>query len=337
MSQTVSWSYTTVNTLRQCNRKHFYAAIMATHGRKNPARRKAYELKQMQTLQMWQGSVIDKFMEKRLIPAISTRQELDFNALAKSAVEIAQKQYLFSKLKKYQDPDLKKGDIDEEFCILDIHELSKPYKPEDIDECYQLIEQAILGIPSILMPNGDKLIDFLRVMDHPTPNVMNWLFYIEQAKVNPQMDLLGYHNWDPVVIDWKLSASYSSDYSRQLLICGLTVYFKRLEQSDKAAYPFEKIKLYEVNLLKRQVKQHLFDQDEINEMIDYINLTSRDIYLLTGNRKYEDFDINELEQTDNQSTCRLCNYRSLCSYMLMNNNCYDEKTYLEHVSAQQYC
>lgn len=309
---------------------------MATHGRKNPGRRKAYELKHMQTLQMWQGSVVDKFMEKRLIPAISSRLALDFETLAEQAVEMAAKQYEFSRLKKYNDGALKKGDIDEEFCILDIHELSKPYMVSDIEQCYRSIREAILRIPSIVMPNGTTLLAFLGEMDHVRANVMDWLFYLERAKVNPQMDLLGYHKWDPVVIDWKLSASYSSDYSRQLLISGLTVFFKRLELRDKAPYTFDQIKLYEVNLLKGEVKQHIFDQDEVNEMIDYINLTAEDIFLLTGGRKYEDFDINELEQTDNQNSCKLCNYRSLCSYMLMNNNCYDEKTYLEYVLAQQY-
>lgn len=336
MSETVSWSYTTVNTLRQCNRKYFFYAVMATHGRKTASRRKAYELKQMQTLQMWQGSVVDKFMEKRLIPAITARQTLDFTAMAENAVAMAVKQFDFSLYKKYLDPALKKGDIDEEFCILDIHELSKPYEAGDIERCYGVIREAVLRIPTIHMPDGQPLVDYLKSMDHPRPNVMDWVIYLERAKVNPQMDLLGYQQWNPVVMDWKLSASYSSDYSRQLLICGITVYFKRLEQRDKTPYTFEKIKLYEVNLFKGQVKEHVFTQDEVNEMIDYINLTGEDIYLLTGNRKYEEFEITEFDQTDNQSSCRMCNFRPLCSYLLTHKNCYDEKSYLEYVRDQQY-
>lgn len=336
MSDTVSWSYTTVNTLRQCNRKYFFYAVMATHGRKTAVRRKAYELKQMQTLQMWQGSVVDKFMEKRLIPAITSRAVLDFTLMAEEAVILAKKQFDFSALKKYNDPSLKKGAIDEEFCILDIHELSKSYLDEEVEECYRTIREAILRIPSIQMPTGETLVDYLKGIDYPRANVMDWVIYLERAKVNPQMDFLGYQNWNPVVIDWKLSASYSSDYSRQLLICGITVYFKRLEQRDKTPYSFEKIKLYEINLYKGQVKEHVFSQDEINDMIDYINLTAEDIFLLIDNRKYEEFEITEFDQTDNQSSCRMCNFRPLCSYLLTHKNCYDEKSYLEYVRDQQY-
>ena len=168
MSETVSWSYTTVNTLRQCNRKYFFYAVMATHGRKTAARRKAYELKQMQTLQMWQGSVVDKFMEKRLIPAITARQTLDFTAMAEHAVAMAVKQFDFSLYKKYLDPALKKGDIDEEFCILDIHELSKPYEAGDIERCYGVIREAVLRIPTIHMPDGQPLVDYLKIDGPPT-------------------------------------------------------------------------------------------------------------------------------------------------------------------------
>ena len=335
MSETVNWSYTTVNTLRQCNRKYYFSAMMA-RGRKTPVRRKASELKLMQTLQMWQGGVVDKFMEKRLIPAIAGRETLDFHALAEEAVAMAIKQYEFSYYKKYQDGGIKKGTVEEEYCILDIHELSKPYETLVIDDCYQVIREAVLRIPSINMPDGQPLLEFLKSMDHPRPNVMDWVIYLERAKVNPQMDLIGYQQWNPVVMDWKLSASYSSDYSRQLLICGITVYFKRLEQRDKKPYAFEKIRLYEVNLFKGQVKEHVFSQDEVNEMIDYINLTAEDLYLLTGGRKYEEIEITEFNQTENQSSCRMCNFRPLCSYLLTHNNCYDEKSYLEYVRDQQY-
>src|SRR5690606_8008765 len=110
MENVTSWSYSAVNTLRQCNRKYYFSNILATHGRKNPMRRKAYELKKMQTLTMWKGSLVDKFMEKTIIPAIKAKQSLDFELLAQEAVELAQRQFLFSKAKGYSDAFLKKSD-----------------------------------------------------------------------------------------------------------------------------------------------------------------------------------------------------------------------------------
>lgn len=336
MSETVPWSYTTINTLRQCNRRYYFASVMATHGRKTPVRRKAYELKLMQNLLMWQGSVVDKFLETVLIPAINEKKQLDFAVLAEAAVEMARKQYKFSKNKFYTNAEQKKGDSDSEFCILDIHELGKQYANEVIENCFLVIRNAILKFAELRMPDGILLVEFLKSANALQPNVNNWIVYLERARVKPQMDLIAYHNWKPVVMDWKLSASYTSDYSRQLLICGLTVYFKRLEQVGKPPYEFKDIKLFEVNIYKGEIKEHTFTQEEVNNMIDYINLTSSDLFLMTGDKKFEDFDIEDFGLTENQSSCRMCNFRSLCSYMLLNNNSYDEKPYLEYVQNQQF-
>src|SRR5258708_3936615 len=115
MENMVRWSYSTINTLRQCNRKYYFAQVMATHGRKVPQRRKAYELKKMQNLTMWKGSVVDKFMEKTVIPAIRDKKELDFTAFGVQAVQLAQSQFQFSQAKAYNDAGLKKSDADNEF------------------------------------------------------------------------------------------------------------------------------------------------------------------------------------------------------------------------------
>ena len=333
MSETVDWSYTTSNTMRQCQRKFAMSYLLATHGRKDPLRRKAYELKRMQNLKMWAGSVVDKFMETVIIPAIQAKQDLYFDKLADEAIRMAESQFRFSKLSAYKDPSLKKGDVETSFCILDIHEVKVPYDEEELAGCYATIRDAILNLPNIRMPDGKLLINYLKEANSLKPNVNDWLVYIERARLKPQMDLLALYNWKPVVMDWKLSASHTSDYSRQLIICGITVYLKRLE-TDKKPYRHEDIKLYEVNLLKGEVREHLFTEEVANELINYINLTSSDMYQLiqkyNGVEELDDFDL-----TDDEGLCRLCNFQPLCSYLLTHNNRYDEKSYTESLQDKQ--
>jgi hypothetical protein len=334
MIDTISWSYSTVNTFRECNRKYYFS-VLATHGRKEPLRRKAYELKKMQTLTMWKGSVVDKFMEKIIIPAIVNKLPLDFEQLAEQAVEMAKRQFKFSRYKNYQDPFLIKGEVDNEFCILDIHEVDTPYEERQIAETYALIRQSVLNIPDITMPDGQLLIDFLKECNSLLPNINNWAVEIEIARVKPQIDLIAYHNWKPVVIDWKLSESYVSDYARQLVICGITIYLKRIANKEKDPYQYTDIKLFEVNLLKGIIKEHAFTQDVVNDLIDNINLTSKDMSILAdkteGKPHIDDFDF-----TDDEGHCRFCNYRSLCSYLLINKNGYDEKSYTQFVQNSQF-
>ena len=333
METMVRWSYSTVNSFRQCNRKYYFAQVMATHGRKIPERRKAYELKKMQNMAMWKGSVVDKFMEKTIIPAIRDKKELNFQLFADQAVELAKNQYRFSEAKAYTDAGLKKGEADNEFCILDIHELGKSFTETEIAEAYNTIKEAIENIPSIQMPDGTLLISYLKDCNQLLPNVTNWKVEIENARLTPQIDLIAYHNYNPVVIDWKLSDSGVADYSRQLIICGVTVYLKRIE-GGKPPYNYRDIQLYEVNLLNGIVKQHEFSEERINDMIDYINQTGQDLALLI--HPYEQADIDDYEMTENESSCKLCGFRPLCIYLLLNENHYDEKSYTEFVQNSQF-
>ena len=332
MENMVRWSYSTINTLKQCNRKYYFAQVMATHGRKIPQRRKAYELKKMQNLTMWKGSVVDKFMEKTVIPAIRDKKELDFMVFGMQAVELAKNQFQFSQAKAYNDAGLKKSEADNEFCILDVHELGKPYTEVELAEAYETIKQAVENISLIKMPDGTLLITYLKECNQLVPNVTNWKVEIENARVSPQIDLIAYHNFKPVVIDWKLSDSFIADYSRQLIICGITVYLKRLE-GDKQPYQYSDIQLYEVNLLNGVVKQHEFSQEVINDTIDDINRTAKDLGLL--HVAYEDADIDEYGLTENEASCKLCSFRPLCIYLLLNQNEYDEESYLEFVQNNQ--
>lgn len=63
MAEKVKWAYSTVNTLRQCNRKYYFSQVLATHGRKVPVRRKAYELKNMQNLTTQGGHFTSYYLE----------------------------------------------------------------------------------------------------------------------------------------------------------------------------------------------------------------------------------------------------------------------------------
>jgi hypothetical protein len=340
MSETYKWSISTVNTLRQCNRKYYFASVLANFHHTNRLRRKAFELKKMQNLWMWPGSIVDKIMETQVIPLIIAKKEIDFNQIAENAVELAKRQFRFSEEGLYKDPDITKSEAGEDYCVLEIHEIGKPYTEVELLNVYSKIKQSILNIPNIKLPGSDKtLMQYLGEAKPLLPNVTNWSFQIEQSRVNPQMDLILYHNFKPVVIDWKVSDSFTSDYSRQLVVCGLTVYFTRLkkvESEGKKPFEFSDIKLYEVNLFRGEMKEHLFTEERANELIDYINLTGSDIALLSEDLTGDVEDISGFELTENEATCKFCNYQSLCENLLLNNNQYDEESYTKFVQDKQF-
>ena len=333
MERKVHWDNTAVNNLLECNRKYYFSQLLASKTRTRPLPRKVHELKKMQNLSMWQGSVVDRFMETVIIPGISAKKPLDFTALADQAVELAKKQFEYSRLSIYTDPVAGRLETAPEFCILDIHELGKPYEEKELVEAYDNIRSAILRLPEIRMPDGQTLLGFLQQCSSLTPNVYTWKAEIEQAIVKPQIDLMALHDYKPVVMDWKLSRSYTADYARQLTICGVVVYLKRLGNPDKRPYRPEDIHLFEVNLFKGTVKQHPFTSEHANEMIDEINLSSQDIALLLGEN--EEPDIQNFEGTNNDGACKTCNFRSICAFLYLN-DVYDEKAYAEFVQTAQF-
>lgn len=328
----VSWNNTAANTLLECNRKYYFSQLLASRSRTMPLARKVHVLKKMQNLLMWQGSVVDRFMETVVIPGIAAKLPLDFNILAEQAVELARRQFDYSRLAVYTDPVVGKIETGPEFCILDIHELGRPYEEKELSEAYENIRNAVLRLPEILMPDGQTLLGFLQHCSSLTANVNNWKVEIEQAIVKPQIDLLAWHDFKPVVMDWKLSRSYTANYSRQLTICGVVVYLKRLENPEKKSFKHEDIRLFEVNLFKGTVKQHPFTAEYANEMIDEINLSSRDIALLL--EETEARDIEDFEGTDNDGSCKICNFRSICAFLYLN-DVYDEKAFAEFVQDRQ--
>lgn len=337
---TEDWSYSKVNTFKECNRKFYFAYILANHSFKQPIRRKAYVLKNMQSLEMWQGTVVDKIMEELVIPTINDKSSLNLFNIADQAIEMAKRQFDFSSSGVYNQKDLTKTDSGHDFCILQVHELHLPHRAEDIEKVYESIRQSILNIDKIFMPgNSISLLDYLRTSNSLLPNITNWKLKLNNVNISPQIDLIAYQNWKPHVLDWKVSESEISDYSRQLLVIGLLVYFKRLEKQllkEKSAYDYNDILLYEVNLLKKQIKNHPFTKDHVNIMVDYIYLTNSDIKLLFDHKRYDELKIDNIESTDNEAICKLCNFKTLCGHLLINNNNYEEKLYSESLQAYQF-
>jgi PD-(D/E)XK nuclease superfamily len=337
---TANFSISKLNTYRICGRKHYFSE-MGNHGKKNPLKRKAFELKKVQNLQMWQGAVVDLAMEKLIIPLINEKKELDFGEIINQAIEIAKRQYEFSKAKKYKE--FSKNNVGDDYCVLEIHELSKPYSEEDILKVYEGIKKSILNISEMQMPDKNlSLLNFLYRAKKLIPNISNWRVEVEDMGVKPQIDLLLYdENFKPTVIDWKVSESLTSDYSRQLEICALTVYLKRLEKIDSPKYDYDDIQLYEVNLWQSKVKKHNFSEAIFHKIYDKIHLSISDIELLDASKEefrfqeinghILDLNVESYDITDNSGSCMLCNYNSLCQFLIRNNNQYNEKQYLEFV------
>ncbi|MBO0936486.1 PD-(D/E)XK nuclease family protein [Fibrella sp. HMF5335] len=334
----MKWSHSTSNVFRQCRRKYFFSDVLPAHRHSNALRRKAFELKNMQDLTMWAGSVVDAYLTQEIIPSIAQGQPLDFESFAEAAVQLANAQFDFSSQGLYANQTKEAAGM--VYCILDIHEINQPYESADVDAAYATIRQAILNIPRLRMPdNRQSLLEFLQQAYSLRADVTNRYMRVEEAYVCPQIDLIAYVNGKPVVIDWKVSLSPTSDYARQLIIIGLAILRHRnLVVTSKQPYEYSDIRLLEVNLIKDggHVWEHAFTQERANDILDDINLSSGDITQLTKDRLPKEIPITDFPGLEYGGyLCDTCPFYALCTHLNQHNNEYDEEAYAEFVRAYQ--
>jgi hypothetical protein len=235
---------------------------------------------------MWRGSIVDKIMEIEIMPRIKERENIDFNLIADKAVELAKRQFHFSEKKLYRLKENSESKVGADYCILDVHEANVSYTEADLAKVLTSIREIITGIPNIKMPEGNMtVIEYASKATFIAPNLRGWSFEFENVKISPQLDLFMFVENKAVVLDWKVSESDVSDYSRQLIIGGITVfdtYRKKAAQGKGKKLSFSDIRLMEVNLFKQTAKEHPFTKQIVDDCIDYIYLNSNDVEMLTG-------------------------------------------------------
>jgi hypothetical protein len=271
------------------------------------------------------------------MPRIKDKRPVDYAEVAELAVDLAKRQFKFSEEKLYTIKENTESRVGADYCILDIHDTNVPYTDEALLKVYSSIKKIIMGIPEIIMPDGTLLVDFLAKASFMIPNLRGWSFEFENVRISPQLDLFMFVDNKAIVLDWKVSESDVSDYSRQLVIGGITVfdtYRKKAIEGKGRKLGFSDIRLIEVNLFKKSVKEHPFNRQVVDECIDYIYLNSEDIEKLTEGKPFNELNIEDFPMTDKESTCMFCKFRSLCIDVLTNSK-YHEKTYDNTVSVKQ--
>lgn len=335
----MEWSISKLSALRQCHRKFYFAYELSDFHFTHPIRRKAFELAQTKNLRMWQGTLIDNFFSKKIIPLYKDKKNIDFKALADELVEIAKTQFTFSEQHLYRDKSVTKTKAGDAFQILDIHECGVPYAEEDVLSVYSTIKEIILQIPQYPSPEeGKTLHEYLVSSNYLQTDIRYWSYEFEGVKLNPQIDLVRHKNKAIHVIDWKVSDSNTSDYSKQLYLAGI-VAFHNIKKSNLeknwAPPKLEDFSLYEINLMNGNKRQHLFTKESAAGALDYVYQFKDEQEQLSGSKKWDELNIEDYITTDKRETCMFCKFKPLCIHLIKNNFKYDENEYYKLVSRQQ--
>lgn len=288
---------------------------------------------------MWQGSLVDLAFSEWIIEAYRNKVAPDYAKIAENAVAMAKRQFAFSQEQKYHQKGLSKSKVGNGFQILDVHECGVPYEEKDILDIFSKVQQIITQIPEYDSPEaGKSLHQYLSTASYLMPNQTFWSLEYEGVTLKPQIDLVRHAGKAIHVIDWKVSDSHSSDYSKQLIMAGMVAFHNiKKKNLEKGWTPptLQDVSLYEINLMNGNIKQHPFTRESTAATLDYVYKFRDEFSQLTSNRKWNELNIEDFETTDKRETCLFCKFKPLCIHLIQNNFRYDEQKYSQLVQAGQ--
>jgi hypothetical protein len=301
----MKWSYSTHKAMRKCPRQVVFTQIVATHGQKQSHRREAFTLKQLQSVSAWQGSIVHKVLARRFVADLQLRKPFDWDAYNLAAAELVDRQFAFSRAKRYRDADVTKSSMGDDFCALTEHDRGAELPANTLEQVKVAVATAIDNLR-----RQENLLQYLR-NGHAfvTEQTVHFKLIGLEVPLTATADLVFRRpSGELAILDWKIGESGTAEYSMQLL-----TYAVALPKSS--AYlgvdPLS-THLVEANLLKNHVRSHAVNADRLIEAEDFIFRSASDLAELLAGVEYDSLDLTDFDAAENPNTCAFCNFRSLC-------------------------
>ncbi len=307
----MKWSHSAHVAMRRCQRLFAIGHIMASPTAKDPDRREAYILKQLQPLANWQGSLVHQVLASRFFADhVIAGRSVDAAALTAAAQDLARRQFAFSAARRYREPGMTKSAAGDAYCALLDHEQGREILPERLTALHANLARCFQNLAS----QRELLAMIATGFDHRaelrlTFRLGDWRLPVATAT----LDLVFLQPDGGLgIVDWKVGESRTSDHGRQLFTYALAV--------DRSGYwpgvvP-EAIELYEVNLLTNHMRQHPVTAERLDEAEDFVYRSLVEMDALVDGHAGEDLDLSEFEVADNPMSCQYCNVGPLCVRLL---------------------
>jgi hypothetical protein len=300
----MKWSISAHNTFRRCQRQYFFSEVMASPQAKDTKRREAYMLKQLKHLSAWQGSLVHQAIDQLVVPAWRSGSSVDARKIVEYTLAIARRQLAFSESHNYQLlMQRSKTSLGSDFLALFEHEYGIEVLPSDIETVYERVSQCFQNLSS----KRDFVSSLRNHFDYESELPLH--FKIDAFTVAVKLDLLcSRRDGRPTIVDWKISQSDTSDYTRQALTYTLAI----LKAPKWSNLQPEDIQVYEVNLLTDSVRQYTITQDKLYRIEDFIFQSATEVQAVVGNHGYSLDQFEDYDSANSPLTCQHCNFRKLC-------------------------
>jgi len=308
----MKWSITKSKMFSQCQRKWYYSEIVASHKSKDPLRREAYLLKQLQSLNAWRGSIVDKVIEKYIVPRIRTRNLPSENEVIGFCSSLINSQIAFGKAGKHRHLNVTKSNGNDAYCAFYDLEYNGGLNEKKLEEAR---DEAILSLRNLMRSGFLKkiMMENCRVIAQ-RPLV----FELEKFKVSCTPDLLAFSmNAPPLIVDWKVHTFGNADSWLQLGVYALALSRTNVHKDfpdgiKDRLKDATSIRLIEYQLLKNKQREYSISQDDICDIEDYIFRSCSEISDLVNGKKYDALDASQFQTARSPTVCERCQFKTLC-------------------------
>lgn len=300
----LDWSFSADRSFRRCQRAYFFKDIAAWHNGREPMRREAFVRKQLKSLDLWRGSVVHTAIQRYVVPCWQMRKAIDWDDVVCQAQQLAERQYSFSKARRYRD-GISKTKAGDDYCALVFHE-----QPDGTTE--EHVRESIAGVETALR-NLSRMDDLLKHIQGRNKYLCEVPVPVTYHGVNitGQIDLMFFRGYgQPTIIDWKCYDSVSgSDANLQTALYAWLL----CKNAKWAVTNPESVELMEVRLgTDPGVIRHVFNARRFEELEDRIFQSVEEIRALCGGGAYKDQDLADYAFANNPNSCAFCAFRKLC-------------------------
>jgi len=300
----MKWSLSRHRMFRRCQRQYYFAHIAAWHKTNDPIRKEAFILKQVRELPAWQGLVIHQGIRNFVIPTLQRALPIEWNKIAEQTVDLAQKQFHFSKIRTYRTNGITKSGTNGEYCALAPHERGEEILYETLCEVADNINHCFTNLSQM-----NVLIKHIQGRSYyQAEKPITAQFNDIPVEIVPDL-VISRRYGCPTILDWKVEKDSTGGDNR----LQTDLYAWVLCQNPKWGIRRpEDIEMFEIQLLQGRAKRSTFSSERFEEIEDFIYQSAYEIWALCGSHKYEEQLLANYQYALSPNTCAYCSFNSLC-------------------------
>jgi hypothetical protein len=308
----MKWSITKSKMFLRCQRKWFYSEIMANHKSKDPLRREAYLLKQLQSLHAWRGTLVDNVIEDLIIPRLKYGNLPSESEVIDFSTKLMDKQVAFGTMAKHRYQNMTKSNGNDAYCAFYDVEYNGGLDEKTLQDARQEVKAALANLL-----RSDFLKDIMRssstlIAQRPL------MFEFEKTTISCTPDLIVFARQDrPLIVDWKVHSFGNADSWLQLGVYAIALASVKPHKD----FPTDiqhvlkdptNTRLVEYQLLKNKQREYSVSLEDIDDIYDYIFRLCSQMNRLVKCRKYKELDVNQFQTARSPSICKRCQFKKLC-------------------------